>query len=214
MKGKNLVLAYNEMFEPIGYVERKTANRTGLWHGCVQVWLISRRKNGSVIFQKRSSSKSVSPSFYDVSASGHIDEDNLPIETAIRETKEELGILVNENDLIYAGRRLDMFVKGNINSKIFAHVYFVINDTPLNEFKIDKHELDGVLEIPVDRGLKLFSQGYEATINKVKLMKPNLGIQEVKLTHQMFIPRYDFYYLKVCLAARQILNGEHSIVAI
>lgn len=72
----------------------------GLRHGAVHVW-IWRKRGGyvEVLLQQRGKSKPTWPGLLDVSAAGHIDLGEEPLQTAARETKEELGISINQEDL-------------------------------------------------------------------------------------------------------------------
>jgi isopentenyldiphosphate isomerase len=75
-----------------------------LLHGASHVW-IWRKRNGTiqVLLQKRTASKRTWPNHFDISAAGHIDLDEDPITAAVRETKEEIGFDVADNDLQFIG---------------------------------------------------------------------------------------------------------------
>lgn len=70
--------------------------------GNSHVWLW-RKINGRVqiMLQKRSADIARFPGWYHISASGHINKNETPVEAAIRETKEELGIDINPAKLFY-----------------------------------------------------------------------------------------------------------------
>lgn len=211
---KHFVMTYNEMYEPIGLVERRIANRSGLWHACVQVLIVNIAKKGSVFFQRRGSRKNVFPLKYDVSASGHVDEMELSIETAIKETYEELGLIINKDDLIYAGRRIDIYKNEEIYSRIFADVYFVIKNTNLIDFKYDDYELDGIIEIPITKGISFFSK----KIKKIKCKGIRIDdkskkhlIESIEINENQFITRLDKYYLNIFIAAKNLIEGIKTI---
>lgn len=65
----------------------------GLLHGASHVW-IWRNKGGQreVLLQQRASNKRTWPNLYDISAAGHIDLGEKPLDAAIRETVEEIGL--------------------------------------------------------------------------------------------------------------------------
>lgn len=54
-----------------------------------------------VLLQKRAKSKKTWPGFYDVSTAGHIDAGESAVECAMREAKEEIGLTVAPDDLLY-----------------------------------------------------------------------------------------------------------------
>lgn len=70
--------------------------------GNSHVWLW-RKINGHVqiMLQKRSANITRFPGWYHISASGHINKNETPVEAAIRETKEELGIDIDPTKLFY-----------------------------------------------------------------------------------------------------------------
>lgn len=93
---------YDESGKPI---EGKGANKNdvygkGLRHGATHVWIWRNRgRNVEVLLQRRGKTKSTWPGLLDISAAGHIDLGEDPLQAAVRETKEELGIDINPEDL-------------------------------------------------------------------------------------------------------------------
>lgn len=83
----------NERDEVIGQNTRAEVHRLGLRHRAVHVLVFNSR--GEVFLQKRSMTKDTFPGVWDSSASGHLDagEDYDPC--AVREMREELGIVAN-----------------------------------------------------------------------------------------------------------------------
>jgi len=215
---EEMVLVYNDMLEPLGFSERGVANLNGLWHFCSQCWIIHPNKNsrGSIVYQKRSLNKSVAPGLLDVSASGHVTGNNNTIDTAITEANEELGVKIKKSDLIYAGKRIDMFKHNEVLSRIFADVYFTIQNNNLSDYRIYSKELSGLLEIPIDEGIKLFTN--KKSMIKCQTLMSDISdqkmvINKTEVTKDMFIHRYDLYYLKVFLMAEKLLLGD-KIIAI
>lgn len=85
-------------------VERKDAHRNGVCHRTAHVW-ISREWNGrrQVLLQKRANNKDSFPGRYDTSSAGHVQTGDEPLESAMRELYEELGLDVEKKDLKFAG---------------------------------------------------------------------------------------------------------------
>ena len=83
----------NERDEIIGRETRREVHRTGLKHRAVHVFVFNQR--GEVFLQKRSMSKDSSPGLWDSSASGHLDCGEQYDDCAIRELREEIGLIVN-----------------------------------------------------------------------------------------------------------------------
>ncbi|HWN94372.1 MAG TPA: NUDIX domain-containing protein, partial [Methylomirabilota bacterium] len=84
----------NERDEVIGRETRREVHRTGLKHRAVHVLVFNRR--GAVFLQKRSMSKDSSPGLWDSSASGHLDCGEDYDACAVRELREEIGLILND----------------------------------------------------------------------------------------------------------------------
>ena len=85
-------------------VSRAEAHEKGILHRTAHVWVI-RRTEGSwdVLLQKRSEEKDSFPGLYDTSSAGHIPAGDEPLDSALRELREELGIEALPEQLRCAG---------------------------------------------------------------------------------------------------------------
>ena len=74
-------------------VSREKAHAEGIPHRTAHIWII-RKKEGraQILLQKRSQNKDSFPGKFDTSSAGHIQAGDEPLESALRELKEELGI--------------------------------------------------------------------------------------------------------------------------
>jgi isopentenyl-diphosphate delta-isomerase type 1 len=81
----------NERDEVIGQNTRGEVHRLGLRHRAVHVLVFNSR--GEVFLQKRSMTKDTFPGSWDSSASGHLDAGEDYDACAVREMREELGIV-------------------------------------------------------------------------------------------------------------------------
>lgn len=85
-------------------VSRDVAHRDGVRHRTAHVWVIRERNGGyDVLLQKRSMEKESFPGLYDTSSAGHIPAGCEPLESALRELHEELGIDAPPEALRFAG---------------------------------------------------------------------------------------------------------------
>ncbi len=86
-------------------VPRETAHKDGILHRTAHVWVI-RRVNGTVqvLLQKRSQQKDSFPGRYDTSSAGHVPAGSQPLDSALRELEEELGIIADREQLHPAGQ--------------------------------------------------------------------------------------------------------------
>lgn len=85
-------------------VERDTAHREGILHRTAHVWIVRKKQNGyDVLLQKRSMEKESFPGLYDTSSAGHIPAGDEPVESALRELSEELGVQASPDELRQIG---------------------------------------------------------------------------------------------------------------
>ncbi len=85
--------------------ERGQVHRDGDWHRAARVWLVRlSEKEGKicpqVLLQKRSRRKDSYPGLWDVSAAGHVSAGETVEEAALRETEEEIGVVLLPSELI------------------------------------------------------------------------------------------------------------------
>ena len=82
----------NERDEIIGRASRREVHRFGLKHRAVHVLIFNQR--GEIFLQKRSMKKDTFPGAWDSSASGHLDAGESYDSCAVREVREELGLVL------------------------------------------------------------------------------------------------------------------------
>ena len=83
----------NERDEVIGHAPRKEVHARGLWHRAVHVLVFNSR--GEVFLQKRSMQKDVAAGKWDSSSSGHLDTGEDYDACAVRELREEIGLVLS-----------------------------------------------------------------------------------------------------------------------
>ena len=76
--------------------DREVVHRDSLWHREVVIWIMN--ENGEVLLQKRSATKKSNPNKWGITA-GHVDAGEEPLEVAKRETLEEIGLELKDNDM-------------------------------------------------------------------------------------------------------------------
>ena len=130
-------------------VERSIAHAEGIRHRTAHIWII-RRKNGrtEILLQKRSRNKDSFPGKFDTSSAGHIQAGDEPLESALRELKEELGIHAVPEDLQFAGKFPISFAK-EFHGKMFrdeeiAFVYIYDHPVEIDRLTLQKEEVEEV----------------------------------------------------------------------
>lgn len=135
----------------IGEDSRENIHKNGLLHREINVWIYNNQ--GEILFQRRAKTKDTFPGLLDASAGGHVEIGDDYFSSAIKEIREETGLEVEEEKLIYLTKMrhksVDL-VTGNINNavkKIYAYRFdgdagdLKIEDgkaTSLEFWKIDK----------------------------------------------------------------------------
>lgn len=104
---------------------------TSLIVGASHIWLWRRGASEiEVLLQKRATTKKTWPGYYDISAAGHIDAGETPVESAVREAKEELGTEIDADKLLYLFSLRTPLAKSEID-----HVYiYEVDDAFVPEF--------------------------------------------------------------------------------
>ena len=140
----------DEKGQPTGEtVTRSQAHAEGIRHRTAHIWVV--RENGEkteVLLQKRAMNKDSFPGRYDTSSAGHIQAGDEPLESAVRELAEELGIQADPDDLKFAGTFPIQYEK-EFHGKPFkdneiAFVYIYDEEVGIDNLTIQKEELDSV----------------------------------------------------------------------
>lgn len=130
-------------------VERTIAHREGIRHRTAHVWVIKKVDSKvQVLLQKRSMNKDSFPGRLDTSSAGHIQAGDEPLESALRELREELGILACPEDLDFAGQFHVKYEK-EFHGAMFrddeiANVYIYSKPVSIEDITVQKEELDSV----------------------------------------------------------------------
>ncbi len=112
-------------------VPKDEAHSRELWHAGAHAW-IYRLHNGAaqLLMQHRHPDKEIYPNTWDISAAGHVSAGQTPEQTAIRETKEELGLDIAESELTLIGvtRAVRFIPNKGWTHRVFDYNYLVRQD--------------------------------------------------------------------------------------
>ncbi len=138
-----LIDIYNENNDPLKISRmRSEAHRSGLWHRSAHIWIYNNKSE--VLLQLRSGSKSIFPDRWDVSSAGHIGAGEVPIESAIRELEEELGIKAVIDYLeFYKISKQSKQYKDFLDNEIH-NVYFHKFNDDINNLILQKEEVEDI----------------------------------------------------------------------
>lgn len=136
--------------------ERGVAHRDGSLHETVHTWIVRRgeRNRWEVLLQKRSAVKDSNPGCYDISSAGHMASGDLPLEGALRELREELGLRARPEELHYVGRHRGSF-QAPFHGRMFrdneySYVYVIIRDIDESGLSLQEEEVESVLWMDYD----------------------------------------------------------------
>lgn len=166
------------------------SDNPGFYYKVVRIILLN--ENNEILIQKRSSNVNYCPLKWELSASGHVDRGENELEAAIRETKEEIGVSLNANNM--------KLIHTSINKNALTYTYIArIKNT--TEFTLQKEEVEEVKYVslyefkniiytddftPKENGYFEFLLNYFITTLKMddrNLIKRN--VDENKLTKSM-----------------------------
>lgn len=130
--------------------ERGVAHRDGSRHPTVHMWVIrpNEKSGWDLLIQKRSANKDSNPGCWDISSAGHMQAGSEPMESAIREIGEELGIKARTEDLTYIGMH-----KGSFESTFYgrpfrdaenAYCYLYTKPVNIGDLTLQKEEVECV----------------------------------------------------------------------
>lgn len=149
---------------------KKEVHNLGLWHASIQLWIVNSKQE--VLIQKRASNKDSYPGLWDISVAGHLTAGDTPEIAAIRETKEEIGLNIQEKDLIFLKKvKRSKTPKASFFDNEFNYLYLLKNDFSLNELVLQEDEVD-----------------------QVKLISVNEFKQQLKQNKDIFVPHGETYY--------------------
>lgn len=130
-------------------IERGLAHKDGVRHRTAHIWIARKVKDKwQVLLQKRSMNKDSFPGRYDTSSAGHIQAGDEPLESAIRELGEELGITATPEELNFAGT-FDIKFEKEFHGNLFkdneiAFVYVYLSDIDIKDITVQEEELECV----------------------------------------------------------------------
>ncbi len=154
----------DEQGNPTGKtIDRILAHQQGILHRTAHVWLFRKINNNlEILLQKRSKMKDSYPGCYDISSAGHIPVGVDFIPSAIRELKEELGLTVDESELIYCGRRRiyyeeEFYGVPFIDNQV-SNVYMIWKDVKVSSLHLQKEEVEEVIWMDFSLCLKAVAE--------------------------------------------------------
>ncbi|RZN84096.1 MAG: NUDIX domain-containing protein [Winogradskyella sp.] len=123
---------------------KSVAHKNGWYHNTIHLWLYTEKNE--ILLQQRSHKKVIYPLLWDVSVAGHIDAGETFTEATIRETEEEIGLKLKENDLTKIGTHLhkSIYDNGKIKDFEFHQIYIAKLNIELEDLTPQKDEVEAL----------------------------------------------------------------------
>lgn len=123
--------------------DKEIIHKKGLWHREACIWIMN--KEGKMLLQKRASSKKQNPNKWALTA-GHVDVGEEPIDTMIREIKEELGVIIKKDNIehLLTFKEKSFSPESNTINARFTEHYFSIVPYKIADYTIQQSELSEV----------------------------------------------------------------------
>ena len=198
---------------PTGRVKtRAEIHRDGDWHRAIHVWVAGVDDRGApfLTFQRRSPHKDTWPARYDATVGGHYRAGETLAET-LREVEEEIGIVPDPTVLRPLGVRVcaNEAQPGIVDREI-QDVFLLRDDRPLEDFRPNPTELAALVRFPLET-LVPFLAGERGEIEGASLAPQATRAAPITASIEDFIPTVDRYFLRVAIAAQQVLRGERYV---
>ena len=143
---------------------KQLCHKKGLWHKAVAVFIINSKKQ--VLLQKRSKNKKMWPDMWDISAGGQVLAGEFGFQAIIREIKEELGLSVKKEEIIFIGCSTSINKKGDILNKHFNEYYIVTKDIDEKNLSLQKEEVSEVKWINKEEIIERIKNNYDGITDK------------------------------------------------
>lgn len=133
-------------------LEREELHNRGKLHNEVTIYIINNKKE--VLLQRRSKNRRFCPNMLGVIA-GHVGYNETPINSAVREVKEEVGLSINKNNIYPLYERY--LVKERFNNH-FMYSYYTVCNKEEKDFKVQKEELSYVKWYSIDKVIDMIKE--------------------------------------------------------
>lgn len=197
---------YNENHKHLGICEKSLAHKLGLWHEVIN-GIIVNKKNKSVIFQIKNAkhNKIHDMDKIELSVGGHYQAGE-KVEDGIREIKEESGLDVAFEDLIYLGeRQVSTVVKEDYIVREFQKIFIIPYIGDVMMLRCQDDEVTGFIEFKIEECIDLFLK------SRPSIVGANSSGEKVEVTLNNFVKAYlegDELYLRLVIASKRFIDDE------
>ena len=140
----------NENDEVIGLETRKKIHKEGLLHREIHIWFIT--PNREIIFQHRAKDKDTYPDKLDATVGGHVEPNDSYEKTAIKECKEETGLEIDLNKLLFLAKiRKESFdEKTGLKNNTIRAQYAYLYEGDISDLQVEEGKAEGFEKWKID----------------------------------------------------------------
>lgn len=135
----------------VGLENRTKVHQDGLLHREIHIWFLT--PSGEIIFQHRAKDKDTYPDKLDATVGGHVEPKMSYEETAIKECKEETGIDIDPNKLLFLaklrGKSFDEVTK--LTNNTIRSQYAYLYDGNINDLQVEDGKAEGFEAWKIDQ---------------------------------------------------------------
>ena len=129
---------------------KSVAHKKGLYHATVHIWFYT--PDGNILLQQRAASKKIYPLLWDVSVAGHVNSGESLSTAAIREVKEEIGLIICKDNLKKIGvmKSFQTYNSGIIDNEF--HTIFISKlNRKIENLSPQKEEVEALKTVSLSR---------------------------------------------------------------
>ena len=189
-----MIQTYSPDMKPRSFEDKKIVHQKGLWHKVFTGILFNPDTNKiflQTIFPKNSYDFD-RPDFVDFSVGGHVENNETIVQTALRETKEELGVSITAQQLTFLGIRI---CKTNPSPSYiireFQYFFAILTTQTLDTLSLCPldNEVKSLIEVDLGDFIALILQ-QTSTITARERLIQSQQIAPISLTPERIIPDY------------------------
>ncbi len=201
-----------DIVSPTGAYEdtasREQVHADGQWHQVFHCLIIRPEAPARVVLQLRHQQARAFPGLLDLSAAGHLLAGESPLD-GIRELEEEVGIQVDQDLLVPLGVRLLADDAGEGTNRELAHVFFLSDDRPLDQFNPDPDEVMGLAETSASGLLALLADDVEHL--DAHQYVPGGEIEPITIVKSDLVKPIGGYWTVLLVMAERFANGQRPV---
>ena len=129
------LIIVDEKNNPVGMKLRSAVHNDGDWHRVSHVWIFN--SHGEILIHKRSAETDLYPNKYDTLVGGHVIYGENYVGTAIKEVKEEIGLVVQPEELIHIEDHAADWKDGKKLNREFRKVFALKFNGKISDLKFD-----------------------------------------------------------------------------